>query len=146
MLLHKENEFPDIAKRGFVVGPGMENYVSVNSISVHYTDAISRVSFDKRNCYVRKERSLKYHAQYSRSSCLFECRTLRIIEECGCLPHYMTGKTYATNRIAPFSVDRQLVCFSLADPAVPSCRLETFPCAAQVVGTPSIYFTLKAVH
>lgn len=92
VLLHGKKDFPDVNKRAFVIGPGMENYAAVNSISVHYTDPVARVSLEKRRCYVDGERHLKYHDNYTRSSCLFECRIERIIKECGCLPHFITGK------------------------------------------------------
>ena len=94
ILLHNEDEFPDVVERGFIVGTGYENYVALNSYSVSYTDAIPAVPFEKRQCYVEGEGSLKYNftgLSYTRSSCIFECRAHKILEECQCLPYFIKG-------------------------------------------------------
>ena len=92
--MHNKDEFPDVTERGFIVGTGYENYVALNSYSVSYTSAIPDVPFEKRQCYVEGEGKLKYNfsgLSYTRSSCLFECRTEKILEECRCLPYFMKG-------------------------------------------------------
>ena len=80
-----------MTERGFITGIGHEHYVALNRYSVWYTSAIPDVSFEKRQCYVDGEQSLKYHpdVKYSRSSCLHECRAEKIMEECHCLPYFI---------------------------------------------------------
>jgi hypothetical protein len=94
ILLHNKDEFPDVSERGFIVGMGYESYVALNSYSVSYTPAVLSVPFEKRQCYVEGEGSLNYNfsgLSYTRSSCLFECRTELILEQCQCLPYFMKG-------------------------------------------------------
>ncbi|XP_046446200.1 pickpocket protein 28-like isoform X3 [Daphnia pulex] len=111
ILLHNKDEFPDVIERGFIVGSGYENYVALNSYSVSYTPVIPSVSFEKRQCYVEGEGKLKYNLSgliYTRSSCLFECRTEKILEECQCLPYFIKVNV-----------------------SVPSCRLQSYPCVVK---------------
>lgn len=90
--MHNKEDFPDVAKRGFVVGPGLENYVALDSTSIYYTPSIPKIPFKNRKCYVEDELyPLDYHGKYTRSACLFECRTKHIVNICNCLPYYISG-------------------------------------------------------
>lgn len=91
--MHNKGEFPDVSERGFIIGTGHENFVALNLNSVAYTSDIASISLEKRRCYVDGEKKLKYikGLNYSRSSCLYECRLESIIKECYCLPYFIQG-------------------------------------------------------
>ena len=93
VLLHNRGEFADVTNRGFPIASGHDNFVSINSISVHYKSGIPKVPFEKRKCYVDGERRLKFHSSfnYSRSICLHECRLEKIIDQCRCVPYFYEG-------------------------------------------------------
>lgn len=82
-----------MTERGFIVGSGYENFVALNRFSVSYTPAVQAAPFDRRQCYVDGEGSLKYSqgVNYTRSSCLFECRAEKILQACHCLPYFVKG-------------------------------------------------------
>ncbi|XP_057371714.1 pickpocket protein 28-like isoform X2 [Daphnia carinata] len=111
ILLHNKDEFSDVIERGFIVGSGYENFVALNSFSVSYTPAVQAVSFERRQCYVDGEGSLRYsqNVNYTRSSCLFECRAEKILEACHCLPYFI----------------------KVSIPA-PTCKLQAYPCVTSV--------------
>lgn len=88
-------------ERGFIVGAGHENYVALNSYTVSYTPDVTKISFEKRQCYVDGEKSLVYfkNLNYTRSSCLYECRSTNIFKECGCLPFFIEGILYINGKL-----------------------------------------------
>lgn len=45
--------------------------------------------FFRRNCYLTKERSLKFFTHYTRSSCEVECMSMITLRECGCVQFFM---------------------------------------------------------
>jgi hypothetical protein len=134
ILLHNKDEFPDVIERGFIVGSGYENYVALNSYSVSYTPVIPSVSFEKRQCYVEGEGKLKYNLSgllYTRSSCLFECRTEKILEECQCVPYFIKGVQLEMYLLC---YHFNMIYFVLVNVSVPICRLQSYPCVVKFYG------------
>ena len=92
VLLHSPEDFADVSNRGFVIGPGSETFVSVRPTSMMSTDQVASVlSFERRGCYVPGERQLKHFRHYSRTACVIECTTNRMLELCQCRPFFFRG-------------------------------------------------------
>ncbi|KAI9552640.1 putative amiloride-sensitive sodium channel [Daphnia sinensis] len=89
VLVHTSEEFPDVADRGFVVGPGSETFVGVKGITTFNTEEVAKgVTPNKRQCQVEGEQTLKYFPQYSRSACTIECATRLMQDRCKCRPYF----------------------------------------------------------
>ncbi|KAI9552641.1 putative amiloride-sensitive sodium channel [Daphnia sinensis] len=89
VLVHTSEEFPDVADRGFVVGPGSETFVGVKGITTFNTEEVAKgVTPNKRQCQVEGEQTLKYFPQYSRSACTVECATRLMQDRCKCRPYF----------------------------------------------------------
>ncbi|KAI9565143.1 putative amiloride-sensitive sodium channel [Daphnia sinensis] len=89
VLVHTSEEFPDVADRGFVLGPGSETFVGVKGITTFNTEEVAKdVTPHQRQCQVEGEKKLKYFPQYSRSACTIECATQLMQERCKCRPYF----------------------------------------------------------
>ena len=59
VLVHSPDEFPNVADRGFVIGPGFETFVGVKVATAYSTDDVgNKVSLKKRKCHVEGQLSL----------------------------------------------------------------------------------------
>ncbi|XP_046649315.1 pickpocket protein 28-like isoform X2 [Daphnia pulicaria] len=89
VLIHTSEEFPDVADRGFVLGPGTETFVGVKGITTFNTEEVAKdVTPARRQCQVEGEQKLKYFPRYSRSACTIECATRLMQERCKCRPYF----------------------------------------------------------
>lgn len=115
VLIHTSEEFPDVADRGFVLGPGTETFVyfqkirkfnvekkmtqfefirfvGVKGITTFNTEEVAKdVTPARRQCQVEGEQKLKYFPRYSRSACTIECATRLMQERCKCRPYFFKG-------------------------------------------------------
>ena len=105
VLLHHDNDYPDIRKRGFVTGPGVETFVAVNRISIHSTTSVAQLPFEKRFCYFPDEGRLRYFRNYSTSACFSVCRYTIIADQCGCEPHFFPGYILDCNALKSYNFD-----------------------------------------
>ena len=94
VFVHDPDEFPAVGERGFIVGPGMENQVTVTGTDIYSEDILRNFSPMRRGCYFTDEFPLKYYHEYSRSSCVIECESEFINRECQCTPYYSPGKGF----------------------------------------------------
>jgi acid-sensing ion channel, other len=59
VLVHSPDEFPNVADRGFVIGPGFETFVGVKVATAYSTDDVgNKVSLKKRKCHVEGQFSI----------------------------------------------------------------------------------------
>lgn len=102
ILVHAPEEFPDVADRGFVIGPGTETFVAVKGTTSFNTEEVAReVAPDQRQCLVEGEKKLKYFQHYSRSACMVECATRIMHDNCQCRPYFLRGGN--TSRLCEFT-------------------------------------------
>lgn len=112
LLVHSPYSFPEVSGKGFAIGTGKESFIAVSaqyterfvlkiisSIIINplpnlSTDAVKSMTPSRRKCLLRNEDlsgtnvTIKAFSNYSRPSCLLECRAVHLLRECGCLPYY----------------------------------------------------------
>ena len=85
-----------INQKGFYIAPGTTNLVSMTAEIMNTTeDAISRFSSDLRTCYAQGEVDFKYLQRddgyrYSIDNCFYEAVLGKIIDNCQCVPFFVT--------------------------------------------------------
>ena len=92
VLVHDPDEFPNVGERGLIVGPGMENQIAITGTDIVSNEILRNFAATRRGCYFSDEFPLKYYSEYSRSSCVVECESEFIYNECQCTPYYLPGK------------------------------------------------------
>ena len=94
----KNNDKAIINQRGFYVRPGTTNSISMTANIMKATDTvISRLSPDLRTCYTESEFEFMYLTnengyRYSIDNCLYEAVLGKVLEECKCIPFFVTVK------------------------------------------------------
>ena len=96
VLVHSPYDFPEVAGKGFTVGTQQESFIGIAPSYTESTETVKSMSLSRRKCITRdepkenlpKETKLEAFRQYSRYSCLLECRARLMVKECGCLPYY----------------------------------------------------------
>lgn len=92
VLVHDPDDFPNVGERGMIIGPGMENQISITGTDIVSNEILRNFAAARRGCYFSDEFPLKYYSEYSRSACVVECETEFIYNECQCTPYYLPGK------------------------------------------------------
>ncbi|CAL8109748.1 unnamed protein product [Orchesella dallaii] len=91
ILVHNADDFPAVAERGLVVGPGMENQIAVTAVETYSAQVLHEFSSATRGCFFPNEFPLNFYTEYSRSACVVECETEFISRECGCARYFAPG-------------------------------------------------------
>lgn len=86
-LVHNPYEIPASQHTNFI-SFGSTTEVSV-SVDVYQADkSIFSIPIEKRGCYLKHERKLKFFKIYTKNGCLKECLTFYTHDTCGCAPHH----------------------------------------------------------
>ena len=98
VLVHNPYDFPEVEGKGFAIGAGNVAYIAVGAQHTESTEAVKDMHIARRNCilhedtaadmYDQLEVKLDIFSNYSRQSCLMECRARKIFQQCGCLPYF----------------------------------------------------------
>lgn len=118
VLIFNENEFPDSISGGIVekqIQPGTENFLRVDPVTVESDANVLYYGVETRECYYPSENRNRYGGDYTRSSCILNCRIRSVIALCNCVPFYLYVNTYLPNQ-------EQM-------PQV--CTLQNIPCLAK---------------
>ena len=92
--MHSPYSFPEVTGKGFAVGKSKEVFIAVSAQLTDSTPKVESMSFERRKCLKRNEDlkvanvTLEAFQEYSRESCLLECRARVLFKECNCLPYY----------------------------------------------------------
>ena len=74
VLIEDRDKFPLVKRSGINARPGFETRITVNAFDVQAKPEITRFGPMKRKCYFPDEYDLKAHKNYSRPSCILECK------------------------------------------------------------------------
>ncbi|XP_021959702.1 pickpocket protein 28 [Folsomia candida] len=91
VFVHNADDFPAVAERGYIVGPGMETQVGVTAVDTYSGDVLRGFSAKTRGCFFPDEFPLKFYKEYSRSACIVECETEFVFQECQCVTYFSPG-------------------------------------------------------
>ena len=86
---------PIVEQNGFLVAPGSETLIAMIPTILNTTEEALQFSPLDRNCYRSDEIDLKYFRRakgylYSMQNCLYESVLERILDECMCIPNFMS--------------------------------------------------------
>ena len=92
--VHDPAEFPEVKKKGILVGVGQEVSISVTAEVTEADDQVRGMAPRRRKCLLRPEidtdlYEMKMFNEYKKSSCLLECQAEELIKRYQCLPYYM---------------------------------------------------------
>lgn len=101
-IVHDPFEFPD-SSDGLEFGYRLSVEILITANVIQSDEDVKSVSLEKRNCYFKDERSLKFFKIYSKSNCERECLTMVTYQKCSCVPfYYIRNKTMNVCDIAGF--------------------------------------------
>jgi hypothetical protein len=89
VFVGEPEEFPMLQQRSQIISPGQEHHVELSAFSVSSDDDVRNLPVADRKCLFREEGFLTWHAQYSHTTCVFECKLQAAEVVLGCLPWYM---------------------------------------------------------
>lgn len=90
--LHSPAEIPQPSKNFFRVPLEQQVLVAVKPNVLETSKELQDYSTDKKQCYMKSERTLKFFNNYSQHHCEIECLSNYTAQECGCV-HF----TYPSN-------------------------------------------------
>ena len=114
VLVHSPYDFPEVGGRGFTISGGKVAYIGVDArhtsryffpqksyllftVLLFSTDTVKSMAIKRRNCIKHDEDrssmaeagvTMEVFEDYSRPSCIIECRARQIYDTCHCLPYY----------------------------------------------------------
>ncbi|TRY68216.1 hypothetical protein TCAL_16470 [Tigriopus californicus] len=104
VLVHSPYSFAEVAGKGFAVGQNREVFIGVGAQLTESTSKVRQMSIQKRQCIQHDESlegtgiKIETFSNYSRPSCLLECRAKILYKNCRCLPYYFPNFAKAWKR------------------------------------------------
>jgi amiloride-sensitive sodium channel len=91
-MIHSPAEWPDKSHPTLLASINMITTISIKPVLL--TTAKELIPWDPeiRHCYFQNESKLKFFKVYTQSNCVLECRSFRILSQCGCVPFYFLSK------------------------------------------------------
>lgn len=86
ILIHSPADWPDETHQTLLVSTNTLETISVRPIVLTTSDDLIPWSPDVRRCYFQNEKKLKFFKVYTQKNCIFECRSINILAQCGCVP------------------------------------------------------------
>ncbi|XP_031628298.1 pickpocket protein 28-like [Contarinia nasturtii] len=93
VLLHHPAEVPQISKYYFRVPLSQEVLVSVKPQMITTSEKLQDYSAERRQCYFKDERQLRFFKVYTQRNCELECLSNFTKNECGCVKFSMPRDT-----------------------------------------------------
>jgi Amiloride-sensitive sodium channel len=87
-IIHPTDEFPDDLSFQFY----QRSQFSLIEFTPHQVlmeEKLKLLSIQRRNCYLKNEKSLQTFKIYSKRNCEHECQSQSFAEKCGCVPFYL---------------------------------------------------------
>lgn len=100
VLIFDENDYPDTLSGGVVeatILPGTETFIRVDPVTIQSQENILYYGIETRDCIYPSERPNRYGGDYTRSSCILNCRIRSAAALCSCVPFYLYVNTYMPN-------------------------------------------------
>lgn len=92
LSLHLAEEMPRSANEFIHIPVEQEIYVSVKSNVILTSMGLRGYALDRRGCYFKSERQLRFFKSYAQQNCVFECLTNFTKETCGCVKFSMPSE------------------------------------------------------
>ncbi|XP_073848275.1 pickpocket protein 28-like [Musca autumnalis] len=89
ILLHSPDDVPSMAKHFVHVSMDKDVMIAVKTKMITTSSGIAEYKPHKRQCYLNKDRALRYFKAYSKNNCELECLTNFTLNSCGCVTFYM---------------------------------------------------------
>ncbi|XP_036227734.2 pickpocket protein 28 [Bactrocera oleae] len=89
ILLHNPLEVPNMHEIGLLLSPGLETKIRIQPEKVESETYLRFISKNARKCLFENEERLEMYTEYTQRNCGIECSAAVILENCGCLPHYV---------------------------------------------------------
>ncbi|XP_061190267.1 acid-sensing ion channel 4-A-like [Saccostrea echinata] len=87
VVIHDQNEEPDVVDKGFMISPGFSTFASIHKTEYHYLPSPYKINGDQF-CLDTKSTGftnpLTLYDVYSKSACMMECKQNHVIKLCGC--------------------------------------------------------------
>ena len=102
-------EFPAINKKGIVIEPGREHFLSLNTQVISANKKIKSLTSEERNCFFPAEGNLEFYDLYSYDNCMLECKIKITEKKLNCTPWFLPHRSLQTiiNGIVDFLVSVQ---------------------------------------
>lgn len=88
LIVHPADELPSDSSSHFY----QQFHHSVIDIFPQQTlisNELKEMSFQRRNCYLDREKQLKLFKVYTKQNCEHECQSFAFAKQCGCIPYYL---------------------------------------------------------
>ncbi|XP_005176880.1 pickpocket protein 11-like [Musca domestica] len=89
VLLHSPDDVPSLAKHFVHISMDKDVMIAVKPKMITTSSGIAEYPPHKRQCYLNKDRPLRYFKAYSQNNCELECLTNFTLQLCGCVTFYM---------------------------------------------------------
>ncbi|XP_052695077.1 acid-sensing ion channel 4-B-like [Crassostrea angulata] len=87
VIIHDQNDEPDVIDKGFFVSPGFSTFASIHKTEYQYLPRPYKMNGDQF-CVDTKspdyKNPLQYYDVYSKTACRMECKQNHVITICGC--------------------------------------------------------------
>ncbi|XP_061393667.1 pickpocket protein 28-like [Musca vetustissima] len=110
LLLHSPDDVPQVSKHFLHIPMNEETTIAVLPSMMTTSKAIAKYSPEKRQCYMAKERQLRFFQVYTENNCELECLTNFTLHRCGCVKFSMPR-----NRDMPLCREHQIHCYENAE-------------------------------
>jgi Amiloride-sensitive sodium channel len=91
-FIHRTNELPSDASYRFYQHNNFTQ-VTIHPKQTLISDDVRRMSIQRRNCYLKHEKSLELFLAYSKQNCEQECQSFAFSRRCDCVPFYLLSES-----------------------------------------------------
>lgn len=92
LIIHKPDELPMGVFQYFSFVIPTSSFILIEPEMHIISKDFEKASLEKRKCYLRGERKLKYFKVYTKNNCEVECVSMFASRSCGCVPFDMIRK------------------------------------------------------
>uniref|UniRef100_A0A1I8NHK4 Amiloride-sensitive sodium channel n=1 Tax=Musca domestica TaxID=7370 RepID=A0A1I8NHK4_MUSDO len=89
LLIHPPDDVPQVSKHYLHIPMSEETTIAVIPNMMTTSEGIEKYSTDKRQCYMARERQLRFFKVYTENNCELECLTNFTLSQCGCVKFSM---------------------------------------------------------
>lgn len=89
VLVHSPEEIPNIAQRYLEIQANQQVDILIKPKLSKTFKGLRKLAPQKRNCYFKNERFLRYFEIYTQHNCEMECWSNITLEQCGCVKFFM---------------------------------------------------------
>lgn len=110
VLLHAPDDVPQVSKQFVRIPMGREVLIAVKPSMITTSAGIAEYHPQRRQCFLSRERSLRFFKVYSESNCQLECLANFTLTKCGCVKFSMPRSLDM-----PVCGEDKIYCYNLAE-------------------------------